>query len=392
MTRTQQQRMKRRRQRRQSLFLAVVCALVLGLVFAVFSLTSGRYPGEGGGESLAAETAGVTAEAPAVSLQEAERPEDLSLTLGLGGDVAFEAGRSAAFQTAGIASPWEGIRSFLERHDLNVVSLESPLCRGGSPNPDQPSLCLRGDISGAASMAAAGVSAVCMANDHVMDYGARGLEETLNLLRGEKVGACGAGSDRRAAGQPVMLKAPGGAGVALLSFNDVGPGSYAAGEDSPGVNAVTTLEELGNAVSAAAAAAPYVVVYVHWGEANKKEISSRQREIACVCARAGADLVVGCHPHFMQGVEVVEGTPVIYSLGGLVYGTGSGAEGGLLASCRFEDGYLRSVDLYPVRCGERGAVLLADEEADEVLAGLVASSPGTGLRVSPGGSVRLEPR
>jgi poly-gamma-glutamate synthesis protein (capsule biosynthesis protein) len=234
-------------------------------------------------------------------------------------------------------------------------------------------------------MAAAGVSGVCLANDHAMDYGAQGLEETLNVLRGVKMGACGAGSNRHAAGQPMVLKAPGGAGVALLSFSDVGPESYAAGEDTPGINAVSTLEELGEAVSAAAGAAPYVVVFFHWGEKGGREITSRQREIAYVCARAGADLVVGCHPHVVQGIEIVEGAPVIYSLGDLLYNGRDGSGEGLVASCRFDDGALRSLRLFPVRAGKQGAELARGEEARRLLDDLAAASPGVDLRVSPGG-------
>ncbi len=393
MTRTQQQRLRRQRHRRQSLFLTAWCSLVLGLVFLVFSLTSGRYPGEGGGGDTKVETAGAAVEAPAVSLREAERFGGLSLSLGLGGDVAFGTSHTAAFQAAGQGSPWEGIKTFLAEYDLTAVSLESPLCRGGSPHPDQASVRLRGDISSAAPMAAAGIDALCLANDHVMDYGARGLEETMNLLRGEKLAVCGAGSDRRAAAQPLVLKSPGGARVALLSYSDVEPRSYAAGEGTPGVNALPSLGELSAAVSAAAGEAPYVVVMVHWGEAGGREITSRQREIAYVCARAGADLVVGCHPHFMQGVEMVEGTPVIYSLGDLLYPQRDGFVGGLLAGCRFEDGYLARLELFAVRCGANGASLLQGEEARKALEELAAVSPGVELRISAGGdSASLELR
>lgn len=390
MTRTQQQRLRRRRQRRQSLFLALGCSLVLGLVFLVFSLTSGRYPG-GGEEYPVVEAEGATAEASAEAFQRSLEPGDLSLDLGLGGDLALSSSSTAALQAAGNVSPWEGIRSFLAGHDLNVVSLESPLCRGGSPNPDQPSPVLRGDISNATLLAAAGVSAVCVANDHAMDYGYKGLEETLNLLRGEKVGVCGAGLDRQAAGQPLVLTSVRGTELALLSFNDVGPGSYAAGEDTPGVNAVTTLEEMGEAVSNAAGEAPYVVVFVHWGGEREKEITSRQREIAYACARAGADLVVGCHPRSPQGIEIVEDTTVIYSLGSLIGPEGEGRAAGLLASCRFQDGTLRGVELFPVGRKGGGLELLQGEEARGVLEELVGASPDVSLRVSSGhSSARLE--
>ena len=389
MTRTQQQRLRKQRQRRQTLFLAVGCSAVLGLVFLVFSLTSGRYPGEGGNETAAAETAGAVAEAPAVSLQGVERPVDLSLSLGLGGNVAFPPSSADAFRAAGYGSAWEGVRPFMAGHDLNVVNLEGPLCRGGNANPEQTSLCLRGDVSSAAPMAAAGVSAVSLANDHAMDYGPKGLEETLNLLRGERLGVCGAGSNRHAAGQPLVLKTPGGAEVALLSLSDVGPDAYAAGDDSPGINAVTSLEAVGEAVSAAAGEAHYVVVLVHWGEEDGAEITPRQREIARACARAGADLVVGCHPHAVQGMEIIEDTPVIYSLGDLLYYARGGAGAGILASCRFDDGALRSLEFFPVRAGENGAAMPSGEEARRSLEELTAASPGVDLRISDGGDSAL---
>jgi poly-gamma-glutamate synthesis protein (capsule biosynthesis protein) len=232
-------------------------------------------------------------------------------------------------------------------------------------------------------MAAAGIDAVCLANDHIMDYGASGLEETLNILRAEGLGAFGAGSSAGAAERPLVLEAGNGASIALLSFCDVAPSAYAAGEDAPGIS-TASLERIVEMVEAAALEAHYVAVFVHWGEVGSQEITPRQREIATACAGAGADLVVGCHPHVVQGIEVLNGVPVIYSLGNLVFSPESEmGKTAIFAGCRFSGGRLSGLEIIPLWVEGARPVPLSGEQAEEALKYLETASPGVQVEISP---------
>ncbi|MBN2027845.1 MAG: CapA family protein [Actinobacteria bacterium] len=383
MTRTQLNRLKRQQAKRQAIFLVVGCTLVVSVVFAVFALTSERYPGENRGDLSYVKTAGEVVEPPEEKTTVVPESAAPPLSLGVGGDVTFGLAVAGVVEEQGCDYPWTGIAPLFGDYDITTVNLEGPLCRGIESHPDQTSIYLRGESSCAAPMAAAGIDAVCLANDHIMDYGTAGLEETLSLLRAEGLGAFGAGSNSDAAEGPLVLEGSSGASVALVSFCDVAPATYGAEEDSPGISTSSSgrLEEM---VKQAVAEAPYVVVCAHWGEVGSAEVTPRQRELAQACVSAGADLVVGCHPHVVQGMEILQGVPVIYSLGNLVYSSESEAgKAGIFAGFRFSGGELTSLEIIPLRVEGARPVILEGERAQNVLQIFAAASPGIQLEISP---------
>jgi poly-gamma-glutamate synthesis protein (capsule biosynthesis protein) len=303
------------------------------------------------------------------------------LSLGLGGDVCFGLDVAPFIVNNGPDYPWSEISPLLESFDITAVNLEGPLCRSEITHPDQPSFHVRGEDSCVSPMALAGVDAVCLANDHIMDYGSKGLEETLHLLHGEEIDSFGAGASGQAARQPLIKENEGGTRVALLAFCDVAPPSYYATEDSPGLSeaALDRIPEL----VAAAEEAPYVVVVLHWGEMGSKDITPRQRELARACVDAGADLVAGSHPHVIQGIEIWEGVPIIYSLGNLVFFSQS-EEGkrGLFAGCYFDEGGLKALELMPLRLEGARPAGAVGEMAMRILQDVASASPGVEMDIS----------
>jgi len=388
LTRTLQNRLKRQKARRQTIFLVLGCSLIIGLVFLVFALTSERYPDDGGNGYAQVEGELIEYE-PEAEAGSAETPP---LTLGVGGDVTFGLAVADIIALQGDGYPWSDVSTLFGDYDLAVVNLEGPLCQGSMPVSDVSALDMRGETSCAAPMAAAGIDAVCLANDHIMDYGSTGLEETLNLLRGEGLETFGAGSSRRAAERSLMLEADNGASVSLLAFCDVAPTSHSADDDSPGIS-TSSLDRMGDVIGLAAEETPYVVVFLHWGELGSQEITARQRELAQACVHAGADLVVGCHPHVVQGIEVIEGVPVVYSLGNLVYSSESEeGKNGIFVGCRFSAGELATLEIIPLRVAEAKPYPLPREEAENLLRELDEASPAVVLEISPvTGTATLKP-
>lgn len=376
--RTARSRLQRRMARRQAVFLGTSCLCLFLLVFLVFVFTSQR---EGGGEVL---TRGelTLPEEPYEIAEGHEGAEGTlapgSVTLALGGDVAFCLGMEDFIVGGGGAYPWEEIAPLLRYYDFTVVNLEGPLCRPGKANPDQDAL-MRGDAACAQPMAEAGVDAVCLANDHAMDYGSPGLEQTLNILHGVGISSVGAGPSLQAAEQSLVLKGRDGTRLALLAFCDVAPASYGAGDTTPGIACADPVR-VREAVEKAAAGNHYVVVFLHWGELGSTEANARQRELATLCARAGADLVVGCHPQLVQGAEMIDGTPVFYSLGNLVFSPRSeDGKKGILLGCRFAGGALAGVEVLPLSIEDGRPRLMAQEQAENFLAAFLAASPGVPL-------------
>ncbi len=382
MTRFVRGRLRRTLARRQAAFLTALTLLVVLSSVLVFVATS---PGNGNGGTAEVKSEEVASEGEREVA--AERPgAAVAVTLGLGGDVTFALEMAQLVAAYGPDYPWQGLGDLLREYRFTAVNLEGPLC---SPvhevNKDQPFYPMRGEVSCATPMAEAGIDAVSLANDHAMDFGSPGLEEALNVLRMAGMTAIGAGSSLRAALEPAVLRDGEGGEVAVLSFSDVGPSSYAAGEDRAGVAPaeVAVLEE---AVRRAAGEYPYVVVLLHWGEIGSAEVTARQRELAAACARSGADLVVGCHPHVVQGMEVIDGTPVFYSLGNLVfYSQSEEGRRGIFLGCRFRDGGLQGVDVFPVLIEAGRPGLMSGAAAEDFLRAWSERCPGVGLELSEEG-------
>ena len=164
-----------------------------------------------------------------------------------------------------------------------------------------------------------GVNVVQLANNHVFDYGPEGLSDTLKTLGGAGIAYTGAGENLAEASAPAYFDV-GGRKIALIAASCIErytvftPG---ATEDSPGIFRAdeTNALPLLSVIREAASACDFVAVCVHWGLESTATTESYQRELGRMCVEAGADAVIGNHPHVLQGTEFHEGKPIVYSTG-----------------------------------------------------------------------------
>ncbi|MGD0517645.1 MAG: CapA family protein [Thermoguttaceae bacterium] len=162
-------------------------------------------------------------------------------------------------------------------------------------------------------------SAVNVANNHSCDFGKDAFLDQLDLLNKAELSYFGGGRNRREAQRPLILKRK-GLSIALLGFNRFPPKSFAAGEHEPGI---AWLEEA-DVIKAIKSAreehhADIVILYLHWGKETEPSPTPEQKELARRLIDAGADAVIGTHPHVTQTVEVYKGSPIVYSLGNMVF-------------------------------------------------------------------------
>jgi poly-gamma-glutamate synthesis protein (capsule biosynthesis protein) len=216
--------------------------------------------------------------------------------------------------------PLEGVAPHLEDADLVVVNLETPVGPGGQPA--EKDFLFRADPALLARLAAAGVDVVNLANNHALDHGPDVLARTVAAAHEAGLVVVGAGSDDAAAWSPAVVEVA-GRRVAVLGMTDVVPdASWVAGEGWGVANALDH-DRAVEAVTAASESADHVVVTVHWGEEFRECPSVVQVELARRLAAAGADAVVGHHPHVVQGLQTITAgdrtTPVAYSVGNLLF-------------------------------------------------------------------------
>ncbi len=183
---------------------------------------------------------------------------------------------------------------------------------------------------------------VSLANNHTGDYGHDAFLEQLDLLEKAGLRWFGGGRDCAQARLPHIVEA-GGLRVALLGYNEFKPRSFEAGPTWPGV-AWSVDEQVVADIKAARAKhrADLVIPFVHWGWEHEGE-NDRQKALARTMIDAGADVVVGGHPHVTQGVEYHRGKLIVYSLGNFVF------DG-------FEDGPARTGWLLRLRLDREGLV------------------------------------
>lgn len=228
-----------------------------------------------------------------------------------------------------------GIAPAVRAADIAIGHLEVPHTRRGSerghdvPAPAAPPENLD-------ALARAGFSAVTLAGNHIADWGAEGIADTIDRLDSLGIAHTGAGATLAEASTPAMLEAR-GRQIRLLSYNCVGPEAAWAAKDRPGCNylAVATADggpvapaaelteatdealwRLTDDIVAARADSDLVIVALHKGIVHTPAvIAPYERSLAVAALAAGADIVVGHHAHILRGIELRHGRPIFHGLG-----------------------------------------------------------------------------
>ena len=199
--------------------------------------------------------------------------------------------------------------------DLVLANLESPLAE--PPEGSSPALNLAAGVAAADVLSQAGLGAVSLANNHALDARSEGLAATLAELKVRSIVAVGVG-DTLAAAQSARVLSLNGVRLALLAYNDI---PQASGLEAGSGPVVSELEpaSMEAEVRRARERADVVVVVFHWGEEYNASPTPRQREMARRAREAGAQVVVGSHPHVIQPLDLQPDGVVAYSLGNFIF-------------------------------------------------------------------------
>jgi poly-gamma-glutamate synthesis protein (capsule biosynthesis protein) len=273
----------------------------------------------------------------------------------------------------GAAAPFAGVAPVLTEADLLVANLECVISERGEPQPK--AYTFRAPLAAADALALAGVDVVSFANNHSLDFGFEALSDTRQLLAERGIAGAGAGADEAAARAPVVVERN-GLRVAFLAYVEVpvetrsgfDTRTWMAAADAPGI-AWADPEHITADVAAARAQSDVVVVLLHFGLEGRTEITRAQRAEARAAIDAGAALVLGSHPHVLQGVERYNGGLIAYSLGNFVFEGFTLPENysAIFAATLTRDG-VGEYDWIPVVIEEGLPRLATPEEAPHVLA------------------------
>ena len=254
-----------------------------------------------------------------------ERPVPEVTTLAAVGDIMLGR-RVGARHRVDPAAPLKPFAKRLAAAEITVGNFESTLSTAGSPT--------QGGDSFAASprvipgLRAAGFDLLSLANNHVGDYGDRALRQTLDRFAATKIDTVGAGRDLAAARRPVVIERD-GVRVGFIAVDSIGE-SPAATRNRAGTNRLNmpprtgpldraALRRISSDIRSLNKRVDVVIVLTHWGTQYTHRPEPSQRAAARAFADAGADLVIGGHPHWVQGFETVGTAAVVHSLGNFVF-------------------------------------------------------------------------
>lgn len=288
------------------------------------------------------------------------------------GDIMLSRGVAREIRKYGdFNHPFTKIKDCLKSGDIVFGNLENPVTRGREIMT--PEMILRADPGVEVALKDAGFTVLSLANNHLPDFGPRGLLDTLQYLNNAGIESVGAGQTDNEAYAAKFIEVK-GLMLAFLAYNDLGvvPDSYLAGVDTPGT-AFLDGEKMRAAVKNAREKADFVVVSMHAGTEYASGPDRIQIQFAHQAIDAGADLVLGHHPHVVQKVEQYKGKYIFYSLGNFVFDQmwSRDTREGLAAKIFINQSGVEKVEFLPIYINDHAQPeVLKDEEARSVLKNL----------------------
>jgi poly-gamma-glutamate capsule biosynthesis protein CapA/YwtB (metallophosphatase superfamily) len=204
------------------------------------------------------------------------------------------------------------VREYLSGADLTLANFENPVIRDAVYHPDATTF--TGDLRLMPVLDQAGLDGVTLGNNHILDAGTTGLNETMRHLDDAGIAHAGAGMDLAEARKPMVFDL-GGTKVGVLSYLDVPSYSWAWATGTAPGTAPLLQNVMEEDIKRLRPRVDLILVMPHWGKEYIATPEPQQVDLAHAALDAGADLVIGGHAHWPKGFEVYEGKPIFYGVG-----------------------------------------------------------------------------
>lgn len=235
------------------------------------------------------------------------------VTLVFAGDTTLDDDAGALIERGG--DPLADFAPLFAQADVRLANLECVVATGGSAGRKNYTFRAHPRVLPVLKKHLDGVT---LANNHSGDFGREAFAEMLGLLQRAGLAQAGGGLNLSQAHAPWIVERR-GLRIAILSYNEFLPRSFEADHDAPGL-AWSEDEQVVDDIRRARTEhkADLVIPFMHWGWENERVANARQRQLARLMVDAGADAVVGGHPHVTQDIEHYQGKPIVYSVGNFV--------------------------------------------------------------------------
>lgn len=293
---------KMKLQRRLLAAICLVCVLVVFLVISMGVYAAGRFIKKDSKEKTVPNTKSTVAESETVALLDEPVEILLSFTgdciLGTDENFYYDTSFNAYYENYGSAYFFQNVKDVFKKDDLTIINMEGTLTDLTTRKDKQ--FAFKGDPEYVKVLTNGSVEAANMANNHTYDYGEDSFKDTVNILEKNKIRTFG---DDETVIIPVK-----GVNVGIFGIYELDDHE----ERIPQVKSdIAKLKKDG---------ADIIVAVFHWGNELERVPDDNQVMLAHLAIDEGADVVVGHHPHVLQGIDTYKGKTIAYSLGNFCFG------------------------------------------------------------------------
>ena len=217
----------------------------------------------------------------------------------------------------GVDYPYKKIKPLIDNYSIAFANMESAVSDRGTPVKNKTWV-FKTSTYCAGYFPYSGIDVVSLANNHILDYGKDALSNTIKFMKTSGIAYCGAGMNEFEARKPAILKYE-GIDILFLAYNELPPADYFAKSSKCG-SAKIDDDKIISDITNYKRSDNFLFVSLHWGTEHSYKIEAKQIERAHKYIDAGADGIIGHHPHVPQGVEIYKGKPIFYSLGNALNG------------------------------------------------------------------------
>ena len=301
------------------------------------------------------------------------------ITISCTGDILFDRGVKIKLNAYGYDYPYKNVLEVLKKSDLTIGNLECPLTSAGTPVYKRSDLIFKGDTKNAKELKAAGFDVLNLANNHSMDQGREGLLNTMEALKDNNIAVVGAGLNKKDSHKPVFVTR-GGVKIGILSYSCFPAEGYIFDSEMADI---CHFDEnlLKEEIVKAKKDCDFLMVFFHHGNEYDFYPSEIQKKYSHTAIDNGADIVVGNHPHVLQGAEKYNGKYIFYSLGNFIFDRQApfGTNETIILELTLKNKKLSEIDAIPVKIIECQPTLSNDKSNVEILNNFIRHSEGMGV-------------
>ncbi len=282
-----------------------------------------------------------------LSCRDGARPQQETSLLAVG-DVMLGRYIGKVMSARGEQYPFDQVRDLFRKHDIVLGNLESGIAKDTTTPlfPKKP-YNFAASPAAAAVLREAGFSVLDLANNHLLDFGLGEPSLTRSLLRKQGLASFGAGDNISEARQPAVL-VRNGMRFGFLGYGVAHSRAVYAQKNRAGI-APLIMDDIRKDIQAHRGTVDVLVVSLHWGIEYENTPSKKQRDQAHQIIDWGADMIIGHHPHVMQGIEIYKNKMIAYSLGNFIFDQkGHGTDRSFILACRFRGKTLYSAEIIPL--------------------------------------------